>query len=187
MARIFRKVLLPGESAPFVMELPPYRLPTLKGLLIHMWDRGSMYVQKAGTIILAGSVLIWFLSSYPAHPKFSVDYTRLLKAENIQHQTALANIASPMNLTFDTLKDFTPFKNYQKVQESFKKESTTLLQKQCDLTQSLKARNLGWQQIEEQYPGTLSLYKKYERENLRHQEAVEDLASRQSAEKASLS
>ena len=187
MARIFRKVLLPGESAPFVMELPPYRLPTLKGLMIHMWDRGSMYVQKAGTIILAGSVLIWFLSSYPAHPKFSVDYTRLLKAENIQHQTALANIASPMNLTFDTLKDFTPFKNYQKVQESFKKESTTLLQKQCDLTQSLKARNLGWQQIEEQYPGTLSLYKKYERENLRHQEAVEDLASRQSAEKASLS
>jgi len=187
MARIFRKVLLPGESAPFVMELPPYRLPTLKGLIIHMWDRGSMYVQKAGTIILAGSVLIWFLSSYPAHPELSGDYARLLKIENTRHQTALANIASPLNLEPDALKNFAPFENYEKIQRLFRKESAIQLGKQCDLTQSLKARNIAWHQIEEQYPGTLFLYREYERETTRHQEVVEGLASRRSAEKASLS
>jgi len=58
---ILKKTILKGEVAPFVMELPPYRIPTLKGLLIHMWDKGKGFVKKAGTIIFAASVVIWFL------------------------------------------------------------------------------------------------------------------------------
>ncbi|MFH2138668.1 MAG: ferrous iron transport protein B [Candidatus Omnitrophota bacterium] len=65
VAKIFRKYLFRGEAAPFVMELPPYRIPALKGLLIHTWDRAVLYLKKAGTIIFAGCVLIWFLSNFP--------------------------------------------------------------------------------------------------------------------------
>ena len=65
MAKLFRRFLFPGESEPFVMELPPYRLPTLKGTFIHMWERGSMFLRKAGTVILAGSVVMWTLSYLP--------------------------------------------------------------------------------------------------------------------------
>ena len=65
MAWIFRKTILKGESGHFVMELPPYRVPTFVGVLTHMWERGKMFLQKAGTLILAAVVVIWLLSSMP--------------------------------------------------------------------------------------------------------------------------
>jgi ferrous iron transport protein B len=65
MAKILRRFVFTGESAPFVMELPPYRIPTLKGLIIHMWERGWLYIKKAGTIIMLGCVIIWALSAFP--------------------------------------------------------------------------------------------------------------------------
>ncbi len=74
MAKIFRKFLFPGESEPFVMELPPYHMPTPKSVLMHMWERAWLYVKKAGTFILAASVLIWFLSSYPKDVPFTQDF-----------------------------------------------------------------------------------------------------------------
>lgn len=67
MAKLLRKFIFTGESAPFVMELPPYRLPTLRGLFIHMWERGWLYIKKAGTVILLGCILIWSLSALPIH------------------------------------------------------------------------------------------------------------------------
>lgn len=63
-----RKTVLKGESMPFVMELPPYRLPTLKGVLWHVWDKTWSYMRKAGTIILAVSILMWVITSYPKAP-----------------------------------------------------------------------------------------------------------------------
>jgi ferrous iron transport protein B len=65
MAKLFRKTIFRGESEPFVMELPPYRWPTAKGTFVHMWERGSMFLRKAGTVILAGSVIVWILSYLP--------------------------------------------------------------------------------------------------------------------------
>ena len=56
--------LFAGEPAPFVMELPAYHIPSVKGVLIHMWDRAKAFVRKAGTIIFLSSVVIWFLSSF---------------------------------------------------------------------------------------------------------------------------
>jgi ferrous iron transport protein B len=73
MAKLFRRFVLRGPTTPFVMELPPYRMPTLRGVLIHMWERGWLYVKKAGTIILAASVVMWFLLSYPAPPPAVAD------------------------------------------------------------------------------------------------------------------
>jgi ferrous iron transport protein B len=64
-AFVFRKTILKGESGHFVMELPPYRLPTISGVLIHMWERGRMFLVKAGTIIFGVVVVVWFLSSMP--------------------------------------------------------------------------------------------------------------------------
>ena len=72
--RLFRSALLKGEDAPFVMELPPYRVPMLKNLLIHMWDRSKMFLKKMGGIILIGSVVIWVLSSFPQNIQYSMDY-----------------------------------------------------------------------------------------------------------------
>jgi len=63
---VFKRTLFKGKPpAPFVMELPPYRLPTLKSVLIHMWERSSVFVRKAATIILAVSVILWFLMNIP--------------------------------------------------------------------------------------------------------------------------
>lgn len=79
MAKIFRKFLLKGEPSPFIMELPPYRMPTLKGIFIHTWERGVVYLKKAGTIILAGSILIWGLSSFPWNVRYSKNYDTLIE------------------------------------------------------------------------------------------------------------
>src|SRR5690606_26891021 len=65
-AMLFRATILPGKPAPFLMEMPPYRLPTATTSVRHMWDRGSMYLRKAGGIILIGALVIWALAAYPA-------------------------------------------------------------------------------------------------------------------------
>jgi ferrous iron transport protein B len=67
-AKLLRMTIISGPSTPFVMELPPYRLPTLKGLLIHTWERTWQYVKKAGTIILGISVVLWALMTFPGLP-----------------------------------------------------------------------------------------------------------------------
>lgn len=69
MARLIRSTILRGPSTPFLLELPPYRVPTFKGLLIHTWERTWQYIRKAGTIILAVSILFWALMTYPGLPE----------------------------------------------------------------------------------------------------------------------
>ncbi len=76
MAYIFRKFLFKGEAEPFVMELPPYHVPTLRSIFMHMWERGYLYLKKAGTIILAVSILVWFLTNYPAEVEYSKDFAQ---------------------------------------------------------------------------------------------------------------
>ena len=64
-AKLMRRYLYPVEETPFVMELPPYRVPTLQATLRHMWEKGVQYLRKMGGVILVGSLIIWFLSYYP--------------------------------------------------------------------------------------------------------------------------
>jgi len=82
MAWIFRKFLFPGETEPFAMEMPAYHIPTLRSILTHMWERGSLYLKKAGTIILAASILVWFFVSYPADVSYSKDFEQLKAASD---------------------------------------------------------------------------------------------------------
>ena len=70
--KILRLTVFKGETIPFVMELPPYRMPTLKSVCIHMWQRGWLYMRKAGTIILAISIILWVAMSYPKPNKESL-------------------------------------------------------------------------------------------------------------------
>ncbi|MGD9124644.1 MAG: ferrous iron transport protein B, partial [Desulfarculaceae bacterium] len=90
-AKVLRSTILKGEQAPFVMELPPYRLPTFKGLLIHTWERTWQYVKKAGTIILGVSILIWALMSFPGlSPEQQTHFTdRLSGAADAQARAAV--------------------------------------------------------------------------------------------------
>ena len=70
MARIFSKFLVKGEDSPFVMELPPYRMPTSKSIMRHTWENGAQYLKKMGGIIMIASIIIWFLGYYPQHDAY---------------------------------------------------------------------------------------------------------------------
>lgn len=66
---VLRKTVLKGETTPFVMELPPYRMPTLRSVAWHVWDKSSQYFRKMSTVIMAASVLIWALTTFPQAPE----------------------------------------------------------------------------------------------------------------------
>ena len=76
MAKLFSRFFVRGESLPFVMELPPYRMPTAKAVLRHTWEKGKEYLKKMGTIILGASIIVWALSYFPTNDN------RIAQAEN---------------------------------------------------------------------------------------------------------
>ena len=71
-AKFIRATVLKGPKTPFVMELPPYRMPTLRGLLIHTWERTWQYIKKAGTVILGFSIILWVMMTFPGPSKEQV-------------------------------------------------------------------------------------------------------------------
>ncbi|MGM0418347.1 MAG: ferrous iron transport protein B [Thermodesulfobacteriota bacterium] len=121
-AKLLRSTVIKGESTPFIMELPPYRLPTLKGVLLHTWERAKQYIKKAGTFILAISIVIWAAMTFPGLPEtktaefesmkneisaqYSNDseklHTKLLEVENLENQESLKNSTAGRIGTFLT-------------------------------------------------------------------------------------
>jgi ferrous iron transport protein B len=85
-ARIFKKLFFKGEDLPFVMELPPYRKPTMKATFRHMWEKGKQYLRKMGSVILFASILIWFLGYYPRYQAFVDNPTP--ENHKLQHQNS---------------------------------------------------------------------------------------------------
>jgi ferrous iron transport protein B len=65
MALLFKRTILKGKTPDFIMELPPYRLPSLKSVVLQMWERSVLFLKRAGTIILGVSIILWFLATYP--------------------------------------------------------------------------------------------------------------------------
>ena len=88
-ARIMKATLFKGEGEIYLMELPPYRMPTFKSMMLHMWDRSKMYLHKAGTIILFTSIILYFCNTYPEKKAFSCDYDA--KIEEIRQTGALTS------------------------------------------------------------------------------------------------
>jgi len=79
MGQIFARTFFRGEATPFVLELPPYRVPTLRSLLIHMWDKAKVFLQKMGGVVLVFSVIIWFLGAFPKDVTYIHDYAAMEK------------------------------------------------------------------------------------------------------------
>jgi ferrous iron transport protein B len=73
-ALIMKRVVFAKKEVPFVMELPPYRIPTLKNTSLHMWHKGQQYLKKMGNVILLASILIWALGYFPRHIDYSTNY-----------------------------------------------------------------------------------------------------------------
>jgi ferrous iron transport protein B len=87
--RLFRSTLLRGVDAPFVMELPPYRIPMIKSLLIHMWDRSKMFLKKMGGYILVGSVVVWTLTAFPHNISYTKNYDLEIEQVKTYFQTEI--------------------------------------------------------------------------------------------------
>ncbi len=115
-ARIIRSTILSGPSAPFVMELPPYRVPTIKGLLIHAWERTWMYIKKAGTIILSIAILVWALMTFPDLP---ADKAKVY--EDGQAKLAAVFLSKPVAL--GTFKSEADLEAFEKFRNEFKKSA----------------------------------------------------------------
>jgi len=80
VAMVMKRVVFSKKDVPFVMELPPYRIPTLKNTTIHMWHKGVQYLKKMGNVILMASILIWALGYYPRNVNYSDDYDALIES-----------------------------------------------------------------------------------------------------------
>jgi ferrous iron transport protein B len=71
VGRLFRKTLFRTPMIPLIIELPPYRIPTVKGTFIHVWERGSQFLKKVWTVVLAGVIIIWFLGTFPVGVEYA--------------------------------------------------------------------------------------------------------------------
>jgi len=90
VAQLFRRTILRADDIPFVMELPPYRMPTAKSVVIHMWDRTKIYLHKMGGVILIASIILWALGYFPQKKEFTRDYDAQIAALSVQDSESAA-------------------------------------------------------------------------------------------------
>lgn len=91
-AKLLRRFMFKKDETPFVMELPPYRIPTMKASVRHMWSKGEQYLRKMGGIILVGSIVIWALSYFPRNIEISEDQMTSTQISAQQQDSYLAKI-----------------------------------------------------------------------------------------------
>jgi len=108
MATLFRKTLLKGTLSPFLLELPPYRVPRLQNVMLVMWDRGKEFIKNAGTTIFMLSIILWFLVSYPKSDAVKTHY------QNLRQQAA-------QSLQADDFKNKIVVLNHEEAGEQLKK------------------------------------------------------------------
>jgi ferrous iron transport protein B len=87
-ARLFRHTLYKKDETPFVMELPPYRMPTIQATMRHVWDKSKQYLKKMGGVILLASIAIWFLSYYPRYEANNDTATAAVTAKDLQYENS---------------------------------------------------------------------------------------------------
>ncbi|NHB68210.1 ferrous iron transport protein B [Perlabentimonas gracilis] len=99
MAILFKKTLFKGEDIPFVMELPPYRIPTIKSTIRHMWFKASQYLKKMGGVILIAVIIIWALEYYPKGVEYSQDYQSQIEQikSELEGHTSIADEENSTN------------------------------------------------------------------------------------------
>jgi len=92
VAIILKKTIFKSIESPFVMELPPYRMPTMKSTIKHMWSKAAQYLQKMGGVILVASVIIWYLGYYPLEIEYSKNYDQLISQTSAQFETKIGQV-----------------------------------------------------------------------------------------------
>ncbi|MBC8486445.1 MAG: ferrous iron transport protein B, partial [Bacteroidetes bacterium] len=90
-AVIFKKTIFKSKEAPFVMELPPYRLPTLRTTLRHMWNKASQYIKKMGGVIMIASIIIWALGYFPRHNEKVDEFDRRIRQTELEYNDLIKN------------------------------------------------------------------------------------------------
>ncbi len=110
-AIMLRKFFKRKDDVPFVMELPPYRIPTWRNSLSHMWGRSQQYLRKMGTTILVGSMFIWALEYFPHKTEFSKDYTSL--AEQVEQSGA------PQQQIEQQIRQLQAQQKYEQIEQSY--------------------------------------------------------------------
>ena len=104
-AMVFKKTLFRSEEVPFVMELPPYRIPTMRSTVKHMWLKGSQYLQKMGGVILVAVILIWALEYYPKNTTYSKPYDKMIAEKSAQlSQTTLPAAKDSLTLVIHNIQ-----------------------------------------------------------------------------------
>jgi ferrous iron transport protein B len=99
-ALLLKKIFFRSQDIPFVMELPPYRLPTGRSILKHVWFRTEMYLKKIGGVILIASIVVWFFSNFPRTIKYSIDYDSEISKTEIKYDALKTEteLSSPLQL-----------------------------------------------------------------------------------------
>lgn len=104
-ALVMKKVAFAKKDVPFVMELPPYRIPTLRNTIAHMWFKASQYLKKMGTVILVASIIIWALGYYPREVEFSRDYKtaiEVVEGDNTIDQELRAQLIRNLEISMES-------------------------------------------------------------------------------------
>lgn len=131
-AKLLRMTVIRGESTPFIMELPPYRFPTLKGLLIHTWERTWGYIKKAGTVILGISIILWALMTFPGLPESEITGYQNQKA------AVLANVSPDVAVSVE--KDSKEFMTEEVLKVKSQLDAVEFEQAQAALHYSIAGR-----------------------------------------------
>ena len=92
MAVLFKKTIFRNQEAPFVMELPPYRLPTFKAIVRNMWFKGSQYLQKMGGVILIAVIIIWAAGYFPLHKERMAAFDQQIALAEQQHEDQISDL-----------------------------------------------------------------------------------------------
>ena len=185
VAWIFRSTFFQGESEPFVMELPPYRMPTFKSVFIHMWERSTLYLKKAGTIILAASILMWFLTTYPNEVEYSKDYDVLTAqaeeaytqqvSEEILYKLEIENIDQNEELAamIDTI---------QQEEAKFTEDTKELAENSPEYVKLEEEKTANNQQLATEDGATYSYAARYVELTQKNEDAKETLKNEQAGE-----
>ena len=130
---ILKKIFFQADETPFVMELPPYRIPTIRSILRHMWHKASLYLRKMGGVILVASIIIWALGYFPRKVRFSTDYdTRISALSNELKSFLPAGESEPNQQTIlelqNQIRDLTILKKNEHLEKSYIGRLGTLIE-----------------------------------------------------------
>lgn len=186
MARLFRSIYFKGSVEPFVMELPPYHLPTLNSIFIQMWERGVLYLKKAGTIILTASIAIWFLTNYPTDVNYTKNYDALILETQSQFETQIQTeiISVLTTKQLGTQHDFNSLLNAVTViNQNFADQIVDLAAGSVELAAAEKKYHDQLSQIKLAKPHLFSLVEHYNSLQAANVEQLSMLTNEQTAEK----